>query len=100
MIQVHAKLSLGRSFGCVAANRGLKFGGPYQFVRHPMYFGYLMTHLGFLLVNPTAWNVSTYVLCYSMQIPRLLCEERLLSKDQDYQRYARLVHFRLIPGIF
>ena len=100
LIQVHAKISLGRSFGCVAANRGLKFCGPYRFIRHPMYFGYLLAHLGFLLVNLSVWNLCSYALCYLVQIPRLLCEERLLSEDLNYQKYSRLVPFRLIPGIF
>ena len=99
-IQVCAKLALGRSFGCVAANRGLKFAGPYRFVRHPMYLGYLLTHVGFLVVNASAWNVATYVICYGLQVPRLLAEERWLGRDERYRKYARVVRFRLIPGIF
>jgi hypothetical protein len=42
LVQVHAKLVLGRSFGVVAAHRGLKLAGPYRFVRHPMYAGYFV----------------------------------------------------------
>jgi protein-S-isoprenylcysteine O-methyltransferase Ste14 len=100
IIQVHAKLSLGRSFGCVPANRGLKFSGPYGFVRHPMYMGYLLAHLAFLLMNPTLWNCSIYIACYALQIPRLLNEERLLEHDQKYREYQRTVKYRLIPGLY
>ena len=55
-LQIAAKLTLRRSFGVVAANRGVKVTGPYRLVRHPMYAGYLMTQLAFLLINPSAWN--------------------------------------------
>ena len=100
LVQVHAKLALGRSFGCVPANRGLKFGGPYCYVRHPMYAGYMVTHVGFLLLNPTAWNVFVYALCYAFQVPRLLAEERLLGRDSRYKSYSDEVRYRLIPGVF
>lgn len=100
IIQVHAKLTLGRSFGCVPANRGLKLAGPYRFVRHPMYAGYLLGHVAFLLMNPTAWNVVVYAACYGLQIPRLIAEERLLARDQQYCAYQTTVKYRLIPGVF
>lgn len=99
-VQVHAKLVLGRSMGCVAAQRELKFAGPYQYVRHPMYLGYLATHCGFLILNPSVWNMGVYVLCYTLQVPRLLAEERLLRKDHRYAEYMAAVHYRLIPGVF
>ncbi len=100
VIQVHAKLVLGRSFGLVAANRGLKLFGPYRYVRHPMYTGYLLTQVGFLLMNPTVWNLAVYGICYASQIPRLLAEERLLSRDSRYLEYMATVRYRLIPGVF
>ena len=49
LLQLWAKLTLRRSFGVVAANRGVKASGPYRLVRHPMYAGYALTHVGFLL---------------------------------------------------
>jgi protein-S-isoprenylcysteine O-methyltransferase Ste14 len=98
--QIYAKLTLGRSFGCVAANRGLKLGGPYLVVRHPMYAGYLLSHIAFLAMNPSWWNASVYVLCYAIQIPRILTEERLLSEDAEYCEYEARVRYRLIPGVF
>jgi protein-S-isoprenylcysteine O-methyltransferase Ste14 len=100
IIQLHAKLALGRSFGCVPAHRGLKCHGPYRFVRHPMYAGYLLGHLAFLLMNPTFWNVAVYGICYGFQLPRMLAEERLLEKDPQYRSYQASVRYRLIPGVF
>lgn len=100
LLQVHAKLILGRSFGCVPAHRGLKVAGPYRLVRHPMYAGYLLGHTAFLLINPTMWNAGIYFLCYATQVPRLLAEERLLQRDPAYRAYQSQVRFRLIPWLF
>jgi protein-S-isoprenylcysteine O-methyltransferase Ste14 len=100
IIQILAKLSLGRSMGVVAAHRGLSLVGPYRFVRHPMYAGYLLGHLAVLALNPTLWNLCVYSLAYTLQIPRFLLEERLLSVDPCYRDYQTQVRFRLIPGIF
>ncbi len=99
-VQIHAKLVLGRSLGCVPAHRGLKLNGPYRFVRHPMYAGYLLSHVAFLLMNPSPWNIAVYAGCYAMQIPRLLAEERLLCRDDRYAKYMQAVRFRLLPGVF
>jgi protein-S-isoprenylcysteine O-methyltransferase Ste14 len=100
LFQVSAKISLGRSFGLVPAHRGLKLSGPYRLVRHPMYAGYLLTHLAFLVINPTPWNFLVYGICYSLQVPRLLAEERFLSSDPSYCDYISRVRYRLLPGVF
>jgi protein-S-isoprenylcysteine O-methyltransferase Ste14 len=99
-LQIHAKITLGRSFGCVPAHRGLKLGGPYRFVRHPMYAGYLLSHTAFLAMNVTLWNAAVYLVSYALQVPRLLAEERMLSRDPNYQSYAAEVPYRLIPRLF
>jgi protein-S-isoprenylcysteine O-methyltransferase Ste14 len=100
LVQVHAKLVLGRRLGLVPAHRGLTFSGPYRFVRHPMYAGYLIGHLGFCAVNFSAWNLAMYALCYALQLPRLLREERWLRGDPRYAQYMASVRYRLIPGVF
>jgi len=100
LMQISAKLTLGRSFGMVPANRGLKLSGPYRLVRHPMYLGYMLAHVGFVLSNPTGWNIGFYVLAYVCQIPRLLAEEKLLAADDTYRQYQTRVPFHLIPGVF
>ena len=100
IVQVVAKFALGRRFGVVAANRGLCLYGPYRLVRHPIYMGYLLTHIGLCLLSPSMWNLVLFALVYALQIPRILSEERMLSEDQDYQQYKQIVRFRLVPGLF
>lgn len=97
---VWAKLSLRRSFGIVAANRGVKTRGPYSFIRHPMYFGYVVTQVGFFLSNPTFWNLTIYAAALMLQVLRILAEERTLSQDPKYKTYTLKVRYRLIPGVF
>lgn len=100
VIQIRAKVSLGRSLGMVPANRGIKRGGIYQLVRHPMYAGYFISHIGFLLLHPTFWNASVYSVAVVLQVLRILAEERFLAQNADYREYMQNVRYRLIPGIF
>lgn len=99
-VHVAAKLMLLRSFGLVAADRGVKTGGLYAFVRHPMYLGYLMTHIGYLLIAPSVWNASVYLFAWVLMIARIFAEERLLDANPDYRAFKARVRYRLLPGIF
>ena len=99
-LQVAAKLTLRRSFGIVAANRGVKVGGPYRFIRHPMYAGYVLAQIGFLLANPGLWNLAIYSLVFVFQLGRILAEENVLGRDQAYRDFTTTVPYRLLPGIF
>lgn len=98
--QISAKLALARSFGIVPANRGVKIGGPYRYVRHPMYAGYLMVHVGFLTLTPSLWNLAVYGIALAAQVVRLLAEERLLEGDPKYAEFETAVRYRLVPGLF
>jgi protein-S-isoprenylcysteine O-methyltransferase Ste14 len=98
--QAWAKLILRRSFGITPANRGVKITGAYRFVRHPMYAGYLLVHLGVLAVMFSPYNLAIYAIGWTAQILRLLAEERLLGEDPAYRDYMSAVRWRLIPGIF
>jgi protein-S-isoprenylcysteine O-methyltransferase Ste14 len=100
LVQIAAKLTLRRSFGIVAANRGIKVGGPYRFIRHPMYAGYVMTHIAFLLYNPSLWNLSVYAIGLGCQIARILAEERVLLQDAAYRDFAAQTRYRLLVGVF
>ena len=100
VFEIYAKVFLGRSFGIVAADRGIVLSGPYRIVRHPIYLGYFITHVGFLLANWSARNLALYIVLYFFQISRILSEERILSEDAAYREYRGRVRFRLIPGVF
>lgn len=100
LLQLSAKLTLRRSFGVVAANRGVKASGPYRLVRHPMYAGYALTHVGFLLSGPTWWNAAVYGTTLAIAIRRILAEERVLGADPTYQALSEKVRHRLLPGLF
>lgn len=100
IFSIYGKAALGRSFGIVAANRGIVVEGAYRMVRHPIYLGYLVTHVGFLLANWSARNVALYIIEYFFQVYRILAEERFLIEDDSYRAYIGRVRYRLIPGIF
>ena len=100
VIQIAAKLFLRRSFGIAPANRGIKTDGMYKFVRHPMYAGYALVHIGILALMPTLLNLAIYAIGWWAQILRLLAEERLLGEDPAYRDFMTKTRWRLIPGLF
>jgi len=100
MIVVMGKLSLGRSFGLVPANRGIVSTGVYRFVRHPIYLGYLITHVGFVVANPAGWNLLVLAGADVALLLRAVCEERTLALDDAYQDYMQRVRWRIVPGLF
>lgn len=100
LIQISAKIILWRSFGVVPAAREIKVRGPYRFVRHPMYAGYIIQHIGFLLAYPTLWNLAVYSGALVAQVARILREERILNGQPLYRQFSSLVRYRLLPGVF
>ena len=100
MFQISAKAALWRSYGLIPANRGVKTGGPYRFVRHPMYAGYTLTHIGFLIGFPSLQNLLVYFATFLVEVARLIREELILNKDPLYRDYTTRVHYRLLPGVF
>jgi protein-S-isoprenylcysteine O-methyltransferase Ste14 len=93
-------LYLGRSFGVVAANRGLKVAGPYAFVRHPIYASHVVTTTGFLIANFSPLNAVIWGTAVMCQFLRIRAEERVLTETADYRSYSEQVRWRLLPGVF
>jgi len=100
LVIVAGKLSLGRSFGLLPANRGVVCAGLYRVVRHPIYAGYIVTHVGFLLGHWAAWNALILVLADVSLLIRAVYEEHELEQDPAYARYRTRVRWRALPGVF
>jgi protein-S-isoprenylcysteine O-methyltransferase Ste14 len=100
MIVIASKITLGRSFGIVPANRGVVVGGPYCVVRHPIYAGYVVTHVAFACAYPTGWNFALVVVTDAALMIRALYEERVLARDRKYQTYCQRVAWHVVPGVF
>jgi protein-S-isoprenylcysteine O-methyltransferase Ste14 len=90
-------LSLRRSFGIVPAHRGIRTGGLYNFVRHPLYASELLWMLGFVIANPNGWNIALWFCDCVLQFARAFAEERFLSLDPVYAQYRARVKYRLLP---
>ena len=93
-------LALGRSFGFVAADRGLVTRGPYAIVRHPVYAAYLLIQSGYLLQSISLRNVLVMMLASGCNVGRALMEERLLARTPAYRAYQHRVRWRLVPGLW
>lgn len=91
---------LGRSFGVVAADRGLKIRGPYAIVRHPIYLSHSVTMGGFLIANPDVLNATLVMVTVAGMLLRLRAEEALLTRSAGYEEYRSRVRWRLLPGVY
>ena len=99
-VVIGGKLSLGRSFGLSPANRGIVSTGLYRLVRHPIYLGYLITHIGFVVAYPADWNLAVLAAADVALLLRAICEERTLAQDDAYRAYMTRVRWRILPGVF
>ncbi len=100
LIIIVGKLTLGRSFGLMPANRGVVSSGVYGVVRHPIYMGYLITHIGFLAAHASLWNLVVLGVSDLALMVRAIYEERTLAKDPEYAHYMTGVRYRVCPGLF
>lgn len=99
-IVIAGKVTLGRSFGLMPANRGVVSSGVYRLVRHPIYLGYLITHVAFLVATPSPWNIAVLAIGDTALLLRAVCEEHTLARDPQYREYQQVVRWRVCPGLF
>jgi protein-S-isoprenylcysteine O-methyltransferase Ste14 len=100
LIAITSLLALGRSFGFVAADRGLKTRGPYAVVRHPIYASYLLIQSGYVLQSLSLRNALVFAFASACNVGRALAEERLLARSPAYRAYQKQVRWRLIPYLW
>ncbi|MDE2007277.1 MAG: hypothetical protein KGI51_11965 [Rhodospirillales bacterium] len=60
----------------------------------------MITHVGFLIANPSIRNAIVLLALHSVQIVRILREDAVLARNPDYQAYRARVRWRLVPLIF
>ena len=76
-------------------------GGPYRFVRHPAYIGWLLCSLVTPLALDSLWALIPAVLNAGVIIARTALEDRMLLAELDgYQAFARKTRYRLLPGVW
>jgi len=92
-----AAFSLGPSFGIAPADRGLRTGGMYRWVRHPLYASEMLFYLGYLVSHPSWHNGLAVMVTFAFIALRIRWEERLLK---GYANYARQVRWRLVPYVW
>jgi len=98
-----SKAWVGRAFGILPAARRLVTSGPYGWVRHPMYLGYMIGNVGFLLANASLRNLLVMSALLLVQVLRILSEERVFSQSEfgpAFDTYRTRVRFRLVPYLF
>ncbi len=76
-------------------------GGPYRYVRHPMYSAVLLFAAAETLAYADPWKVVCSVVLAAVLAAKAMLEERRLRElYADYAEYAARVRSRLIPGIY
>jgi protein-S-isoprenylcysteine O-methyltransferase Ste14 len=85
----------------IAADQKVIATGPYALVRHPMYFGALLTDCFIPLALGSWWALLPVAIKVPVIMLRVLDEEELLRANlSGYVDYCRTVPHRLIPAIW
>lgn len=99
-LSIAGVLNLQQSFGIVTKVNEVITKGLYGVVRHPIYFGYLIMTIGFILMTPRLLHIAAYVLAVILQVWRARIEEnKLAAASAEYRAYMKKVPF-LIPNLW
>lgn len=76
-------------------------GGPYRYVRHPMYLGMLAMYASWPLVLGSRWAFVPAGIVALLLVVRTALEDRTLQAElPGYAEYAGRTRFRLLPGVW
>ena len=76
-------------------------GGPYRYVRHPGYVGYITSWFATSLALGSLWALIPAGLVMCTMVVRTALEDKTLLEELDgYQDYAARVRYRLLPGVW
>ncbi len=75
--------------------------GPYQFVRHPGYVGFILQSLGTPLLLGSWWALVPGLAATAFMVIRTAFEDRMLQAElPGYRDFVQEVRYRLVPGIW
>jgi protein-S-isoprenylcysteine O-methyltransferase Ste14 len=75
--------------------------GPYRFVRHPGYVGFILQSLGTPLLLGSLWALIPGLTAAALMVIRTSLEDRMLQDElPGYREYTHQVRHRLLPGVW
>lgn len=89
-----------RQAGAHAAPPQFRVVGPYHWVRHPIYLGWILLVFG--VPHMTATRLAFAVISSAYLVVAIPFEERTLVETfgDEYRMYQRDVRWRLVPGVW
>lgn len=100
LIALWGLLYLGRSFGIFVTMRKVVLTGPYRWVRHPMYLGWVIIYIGVALANFSAIYLALVAIQLSILLYRAHLEETHLAQHSpEYREYMTRTGF-IFPRLF
>lgn len=75
--------------------------GPYKYVRHPGYVGFMILNLSTPLILGSLWALIPGTILTILFLIRTALEDKTLQNElEGYKEYAQKVTYRLIPGVW
>jgi len=75
--------------------------GPYAYVRHPGYVGFILMYSSSCLILGSAVSLIPAAILAILFVGRTYMEDETLQKELDgYAEYTKKVGYRLVPGIW
>ena len=75
--------------------------GLYKIIRHPGYFGMLISTLGFPFLLGSLWSIIPVILSISLLVIRTYLEDKTLVIElTGYKEYSKKTQYKLIPKVW
>ena len=69
-------------------------------MRHPIYSGWAILTIGFLMAYPNVRNIAMFVISIPFMVWRISLEEEHLTLDPEYRAYLAKTPWRLFPHLY